>query len=309
MDFYRHRYANVDDFYSNLIENLNSWGFCCVDNSPVIKNPNAPAQGSIYPVKWKYDTAYNFNKNTTFSYRTFINRYSSTTLQEGIIFHGFNSGVYTSSLAIFFIPLKNKSFLLRLMSSPNTMVPEFKPYFEEFRVNPYETPARYQITPSMNSDMVHFNYIGLFSNNNQLNPMNYLSMGQRLFQKYYKNGFDNPPVIYPEPGTDDTRNMDLIVNSQRFSLPDIFDNPYILYHSTQPGSTIAAEGTLPPLETVDVNQNVCTLIRAPHDNSYIDGLYLITTSPMESVDGKVFSFGGRNFLGVCRNLVVELPAD
>ena len=308
MDFYRHRFINRDEFYNTLIDNLNSWGFCCVDNSPVIENPNAGAKGSIYPVKWKYDTFYNLNKNTYTNYRTFVNSTNTAFLQEGFLFYGLSNLLYIDTLALFFIPLKNKSFLLRVMTSPNTMTPEFKPFFEQFRINPNETPALYKPNPGT-GDMIHLNHIGLFSNNNQSNPMNYLHIGYRLYAKYYKNGFDKPPIMYPNIGTDPSRFVNAIINSQNFAYPNFIDNAYILCHTTSVPNSGGSTGTLPPLETVDVNQNVCTLIRAPHDNSYIDGLYLIITSPMESVDGKVFSFGGRNFLGVCRNLVVELPAD
>ena len=59
----------------------------------------------------------------------------------------------------------------------------------------------------------------------------------------------------------------------------------------------------------NVNNNVCTLTRVPFENTFLDGLFLATTYPMQSIEGKVFSFGGRNFLGVYENLVVELPSN
>ena len=59
----------------------------------------------------------------------------------------------------------------------------------------------------------------------------------------------------------------------------------------------------------NVNNNVCTLTRVPFENTFLDGLFLATTYPIQSIEGKVFSFGGRNFLGVYENLVVELPSN
>lgn len=59
----------------------------------------------------------------------------------------------------------------------------------------------------------------------------------------------------------------------------------------------------------NINSNVCTLTRVPFENTFLDGLFLATTYPMQSIEGKVFSFGGRNFLGVYENLVVELPSN
>ena len=60
------------------------------------------------------------------------------------------------------------------------------------------------------------------------------------------------------------------------------------------------------MDYVNKNANICTLIPYPYENSFIDGLYLATTIPDNDIEGKFFSFGGRNYLGVYKNLVVEL---
>ena len=58
------------------------------------------------------------------------------------------------------------------------------------------------------------------------------------------------------------------------------------------------------------NKNVCTLMKCPFGNKYVEGLYLCQTNPIGSMpEGKFFSFGGRNFFGWVGNLVVELPSD
>lgn len=63
------------------------------------------------------------------------------------------------------------------------------------------------------------------------------------------------------------------------------------------------------LDYVNKNANICTLVPMPIENQFLDGLYLATTIPGDSVDGEFFSFGGRNFLGIYQNLVAELPAN
>lgn len=65
-----------------------------------------------------------------------------------------------------------------------------------------------------------------------------------------------------------------------------------------------------PYETIDINQNVCTLIRMPYLNTFYDNIYLISTAPNDRMlSGQFFSFSGRNFLCIYQNLVVELPAN
>ena len=59
---------------------------------------------------------------------------------------------------------------------------------------------------------------------------------------------------------------------------------------------------------INVNQNVCSLIKAPYDAGFLDGIYLLATSPIQVKPNTFFSFGGRNFLNVIGNYVVELPS-
>lgn len=64
----------------------------------------------------------------------------------------------------------------------------------------------------------------------------------------------------------------------------------------------------------DGKKNICTLIKYPTQDGFMDNLYLISTSPNTVTDGysmsnKFFSFGGRNFYCSDYNLVFELPAN
>ena len=63
-------------------------------------------------------------------------------------------------------------------------------------------------------------------------------------------------------------------------------------------------------DTISYNNNVCTLAKIPYNSTYINGIYLCTTSPFQDgVSGKTFSFGGRTFIGMYNNLVLELPSN
>lgn len=57
----------------------------------------------------------------------------------------------------------------------------------------------------------------------------------------------------------------------------------------------------------DINQNVCTLIKMPYNNYFLDNIYLISTAPATLKNSTFFSFGGRNFFNIEDNIVLELP--
>lgn len=59
----------------------------------------------------------------------------------------------------------------------------------------------------------------------------------------------------------------------------------------------------------DLNNNICTLIKMPYDNGYLDNVYMMATRPGDlTKEGSFFSFAGRNFINVYKNLVLELPS-
>ena len=69
----------------------------------------------------------------------------------------------------------------------------------------------------------------------------------------------------------------------------------------------------------DVKNNVCTLIKYPYQDGFLNNLFIISTAPertrwdvwknTQGLTGKFFSFGGRNFFCPVYNLAVELPAN
>lgn len=76
-------------------------------------------------------------------------------------------------------------------------------------------------------------------------------------------------------------------------------------------------------EYTDVKENICTLIKYPYDDGALSNLFLISTCPQRKkrsfmneiandacgLEGKFFSFNGRNFYGFYNNLAVELPSN
>ena len=64
------------------------------------------------------------------------------------------------------------------------------------------------------------------------------------------------------------------------------------------------------LQYTDVNSHICTLVKMPVFSTYLDNVFICTTSPfVDGVEGKTFSFEGRNFIGMYNNLVLELPRN
>ena len=69
----------------------------------------------------------------------------------------------------------------------------------------------------------------------------------------------------------------------------------------------------------DVKNNICTLIKYPYQDGFLNNLFIISTAPertrwdvwknTQGLTGKFFSFGGRNFFCPVYNLAVELPAN
>lgn len=58
----------------------------------------------------------------------------------------------------------------------------------------------------------------------------------------------------------------------------------------------------------NITQDVCTLIRYPYQNSYLDNLYIMTTMPRQFDNSTAyFTIQNRNFMKVFNNIVVELP--
>ena len=285
MNFYRHKldYDNTTitaplDFQTIMPDNLNNWGFTLIDGSPI------QTVKSSQNIRWQYDSV--LNDPTS---RHCI-KIDSTNY---MICLNANIPLSTATRIYFFIPLKNKGFLLRCEGAKddtmyNTNTPPFHAHDYNL-LNPIEGITEYPMTTT----------IGLF-NSSFINPMIYLQFGEKVSR------VDLNPNTHTKSYT--TKHEDLIINNTIFPLKNIrlTESTYV-YRDTSVDPTNVYHRY--PLRKTNIVQNVCTLIRAPYNNQYLDGLYIATTLPCDSIDGKVFSFNGRNFLGVHYNLAVELPAN
>lgn len=176
---------------------------------------------------------------------------------------------FESYCALFFIPLANNSFFIRTTDSSATTS---IPYFPGLsNMNPNASPHYGSL----------FTYMGLSTTISNYSPF--------LYYIYRGNGLpDNENYTY----------YHLFVDRNEVFQLEGMDHPY-----KDPNNKF------PPLDSVSVSAGTCVLVRVPYTNDYIDGLYYVAVSPQDSIDGKFFSFGGRNFMGAGRNLVVELPAN
>ena len=299
MNFYRHRLEDdVGTDFSNIMPaNLDSWGFCLINNNPITSvDEFVGGTESTNCFKWRYDLTSTPND-------LYHALKSSGIGKPG--FFIYNGAKYAmgsvNADTFFFIPLKNKGFILRSeLSDTLSSTPIFhsSKYYRQKGWN-------YSENYPMNT------IVGLF-NNNLSNPMIYLQIGPNVPKvlldpetliPYYT--YDSTSQSYP------TYRFDFIVGYNLIKFPNFIED----FHCYGIGDTdhspnyTATEYNFTENKYTNTIQNVCTLIRAPYENQYLDNLYIVTTKPCDSIDGKVFSFDGRNFLGIYDNLAVELPAN
>lgn len=299
MNFYRHRLEDAvgTDFSNIMPANLDSWGFCLVDNNPITSvNDFVGGTQSTRCFKWKYDLTstqndlYHVLKSDTIATPGFF------------IYNGHTNAMrIVNANTFFFIPLKNKGFILRSELS------------DTLSLTPIFHSSKYYLQKGWNySESYPMNTIvGLF-NNNLSNLMIYLQIGQ-----YVPKALLDPETLIPYQIFDSTvtgypnHRFDLMVGHNLIKFPNFIED----FHCYGIGDTshnpnyIATEYNFTENKYTNTIKNVCTLIRAPYENQYLDNLYIVTTKPCNSIDGKVFSFDGRNFLGIYDNLAVELPAN
>lgn len=273
MQFFRKMYPTSQQFSTEIIEDLCSLGFnSAIDNSDFPKEPYGEAW-----LKWKNEALL-----TTDQYKTL--RFLKPL---GYTIRACNSGVdapeqygfWGNLSGFFFIPLMNNSFFMRGYQENNSTVTI--PYFH----NILELLQTLAVTPSPEHPVTSlWTYMGLQTTN--------LSNYSPYLYFIYNGNLGGRTAFQ------------CIIDRDSSFLPDGFDH-YWLQSPDNTGGVYYYS----PLTSVSVSASTCVLTKVPYQNAYIDGLYYIVVSPQESVDGKFFSFGGRNFLGAGRNLVVELPSN
>lgn len=210
---------------------------------------------------------------------------------------GHYSNIDTSNLGFWYIPLKNGFLMQSYVIQPPPSGPTafhtdqyfFNPplfFCNDINERLIEYPTTGVTKSSMSGTM-----LGLYDFTN--NRMNYIC-------------FNSVGSYYNEPNPDYM----------------ILDNNYcktIDYPNTSPAQRGTSEimnlvDTMPfldrELEYTNVQANNCVLIKYPYEDRFLDGIYICSTAPTaECLEGKFFSFNSRNFLGVHKNLVVELTSN
>ena len=326
MEIFRHYYSDTEYHTSNFLkQHMNNFGFCNLDGSKI----NGTINTNNQHFRYKLDT----KKQTYLSWWTQWNSHDNNLSQDlmprlsnGYWYSGMKSSDYGSiptglGNVVCFLPLKNNGFLLNYRGcgvdyysgssakylNPSTSSNDVLQRDKNFLV---DTP-----TPSLNIKIYGTNtttrwktstntFIGLPPCKGNLNwTYLYHSCGWQANEQ----GQGLHPVgtnpIMPDWEVRSTNSMwcfidfgdgkviDLTKDSNSFKSPFIRNiNP--TYND--------------PIYT-NINANICSMIKFPYDNSYIDGIYLLTTAPQQLEDGTFFSFDGRNFLNAFDNFVVELP--
>lgn len=310
MDFFRHYYENKVDFRESIEEYLNNWGFCNLDNTKIQTTDFSKdtSASSYIEFKWQYEQS-----TTRTNYRTFCTSFGNDGVAIGINPWELDMPSSTPTIhELFFIPLKNKGFIVQRLTEIT-----LKDASSSSVVKTNLTPAFYGYTSPISfikesgyavniPPYTAMTFIGTFQDNN----MNYF---------YFKAGGigacthvnQNTGAIV-DHDTLTFGNCSCYIGATRHNKIPFIESPYVYAYAPNTTSGKGLVGTqtfVKSPRTFDVNQNVCTLIRAPHDSSYLDNVYIITTSPQENMDGKIFSFSGRNFICYGRNLAFELPAN
>lgn len=288
MEFYRNVVycPSLNETYLNYIFNqFNNFGFCRRDGSPLIYEGcddvtklqfrwSKDATNEIFFQFWDAYDANQWRNVTNYEIKTI----GSSTYEPFSAMHNY--------ITTIFIPLKNNNFLLQ----------QYVPQNKNITTPPFitaKTATDSNIVRSNGWNKISYflTTISFKNNTSILKPYCYfLNYG-----KTDKGGYGYPQPIVPL----------FNINSNIFKMSE---GP-VKYLNQQPTNEDPEDPLFITHDYNNINQNICTLIRIPQDNGFFDELYLCTTYPCDEIEGKVFSFNGRNFLGVYENLVVELPAN
>ena len=123
------------------------------------------------------------------------------------------------------------------------------------------------------------------------------------------NIYKQNPYSYIISTMDGSRDIDVLLNLGTYTTKDSYgNNRWSINSKSIPLNTYIDDTQ--NLQYTDVNNHICTLVKMPVFSTYLDNVFICTTSPfVDGVEGKTFSFEGRNFIGMYNNLVLELPRN
>lgn len=294
--FYKWKYDTIDPYNHFLFTNIyamNSRNYCTwlgfnLSNKPYFTGTD----GHPFTMDENYD-------NTSNRLTYLLGQHGEWSAQTSRVSAYFN---------LFFIPLKNNGFLFNYESScgagsGNTsshgLPVELSTYYKQTSPLLWDLYSYSHISndsgSAMNPRTSNATVIGFY--NNIDNQMNYIKMVIPDGQSRTHDG-DRPKTCYV--------NWDYKKNSISTSI-----------------SCMDTDGSY-----TDVKENICTLIKYPYEIGALSNLFIISTCPERKtrqfvdssvpdyiapdgcgLEGKFFSFNGRNFYGFYNNLAVELPSN
>ena len=325
MEIFRHYYSGGEngEWATSVFfqKHMNDFGFCKMDGSPITMDWTAQSgdltmRYKLDPKKqvYLYNDAYKYGSqpiprglcscaaNICCHLSNQVPSYQPHQLYHHMADNGANGeyAILYGDATVFFLPLKNKGFLLNIRGGKNVdhqsdgNNPSYKtgadPRDKGFLL---ATP-----TPSLNTKV----YSTVTFNSSAFSPGVLTLIGlppckgnnNWTYLLYTRNAYLSNKYEY-------TLFTKALID---FGDGKVFDMPFKSNFIRKNNITSYNE-----LTYTDINNNVCSLVKMPYDTGYIDGLYLMTTSPQQLEDCTFFSFDGRNFLNVFENYVLELPSS
>lgn len=291
MKIYRHCFSNAELHSGDpapLIDTFNSLGFVQRDGSKIewTLDPSSNYYQDFL-IRYKLDT-----KNKVYGLLPVRIRAGGTdgSRADQVYIHLSNNGnyypfsgasykgwiYYTYPVHLIFIPLKNNGFYLNVAQDGHNELIDCS-----YTTLPILHPLGQR---DYNEGSFCANFIGLPPSGNQTD-WTYLTFANFYYVPSYSSPTRAGGHNVVDFGSSNTTNCPF------FSNIDSYDT---LYNVKQ---------------YININQNICSLIRMPYNTNFVNNLYLLATAPMQVKPGTFFSFGGRNFLNVIANYVVELPSD
>ena len=307
MELFRHFFTATEWATSVFFQqHLNDFGFCNLDGSMITNAWNETS----FTARYKYDP-----KGEMFianrQYYTSENRFASPGCFPYLSDDHYSCRNYyldgTSSYSseaypatIFFIPLINQGFFLHIRTdNVHYGTTDIIDVSNDFRDQTFHSNTP---TPDLNIRIYGANDYSYMNNCAGCGVLNLIglppSSGNPNYWTYLL--YNRNPAFNTETGGESSNyNCSLI----DYGGGRVSEMPFLSKYIRKTDGT-SRENTI----YTNINANVCALIKVPFDSGYIDNLYLLATGPKSLTDATFFSFGGRNFLNVFDNYVIELPS-
>ena len=263
-----------------------------VYNPPTTDNPKADSDIYIQKgIKWKYDTS--ASKSTDVNHIVLMSPSTkgSTELNR-ICTYGYYKG-------------------------GTELEPQDWNHYDEMSVISTDEPFQFTFIPLINNGFILISFtVGYNGNFNPTPPILSWHEGRALSSTAYSfligfktNIYKQNPYSYIISTGSEYQDSQISLNLGTYTEKSSYgNNLWNIYGKSIPLNTYI--DNTQNLQYTDVNNHICTLVKMPVFSTYLDNVFICTTSPFaDGVEGKTFSFEGRNFIGMYNNLVLELPRN